>query len=100
MSEFVIDEKTQTIASCPAGHAPISCQYKVKTDSYYAHFNKGTCSTCPLRHHCGVKFQKKTGLVHISGKTIRRAAYMKKLVNLSTRNRRGCATRSKEFLPY
>lgn len=79
MSEFVIDEKTQTIASCPAGHTPISCQYKVKTDSYYAHFNKGTCSTCPLRHHCGVKFQKKTGLVHISGKTIRRAAYMKKL---------------------
>jgi len=79
MSEFAIDEKTQTIVSCPAGHAPISCQYKVKTDSYYAHFNKGTCSTCPLRHHCGVKFQKKTSLIHISGKTIRRAAYMKKL---------------------
>ena len=79
MSEFAIDEKTQTIASCPGGHAPVSCQYKVKTDSYYAHFNKGTCSTCPLRHHCGVKFQKKTGLIHISGKTIRRAAYMKKL---------------------
>jgi hypothetical protein len=79
MSEFVIDEKTHTITTCPAGHAPISCQYKVKTDSYYAHFNKGTCSNCPLRHHCGVKFQKKTSLIHISGKTIRRAAYMKKL---------------------
>ncbi|NCC85875.1 MAG: transposase [Clostridia bacterium] len=79
MSEFVIDEKMQAIASCPAGQAPIVCQYKVKTDSYYAHFNKGTCSTCPLRHHCGVKFQKKTGLVHISGKSIRRAAYLKRL---------------------
>lgn len=79
MSEFAIDEESKTITCCPAGHAPISCQYKVKTDSYYAHFNKGTCSTCPKRHHCGVKFQKKTGLIHISGKTIRRAAYMKKL---------------------
>ena len=32
-----------------------------------------------MRHHCGVKFQKKTGLVHISGKTIRRAQYRKLL---------------------
>lgn len=79
MSEFAIDEESKTITSCPAGHAPISCQYKEKTDSYYAHFNKGTCSTCPLRHHCGVKLQKKTSLIHVSGKTIRRAAYMKKL---------------------
>lgn len=79
MSEYEIDEKKQTIVRCPAGQAPTSCQYKVQTDSYYAHFNKGTCSTCPLCHHCGVKFQKKTGLVHISGKTIRRATYVKKL---------------------
>ena len=79
MSEYVIDDKNQTIVKCPAGHAPISCQYKAQTDSYYAHFIKGTCSTCPLRQHCGVKFQKKTGLVHVSGKTIRRAAYLKQL---------------------
>jgi hypothetical protein len=29
-----------------------------------------------LRHHCGVNFQKKTGLVQISGKTIQRAQYL------------------------
>jgi len=79
MSEYVVDEQKQVIVSCPASQAPISCQYKVQTDSYYAHFDKGVCSTCPLRHHCGVKFQKKTGLVHISGKTIRRAEYVNKL---------------------
>ena len=79
MSEYEIDEKKQAIARCPAGQVPISCQYKVQTESYYAHFKKSICSTCPLRHHCGVKFQKKTGLVHISRKMIHRAAYVKKL---------------------
>lgn len=79
MSKYVMDEKKQELVSCPAGLAPISCQYKVKTDSYYAHFNKDDCSICPHRHHCGVKFQKKTSLVHISGKTIRRAEYLEKL---------------------
>jgi len=81
MSEYVVDDKKQTIVKCPAGHAPISCQYKAQTDSYYVHFNKGTCSACPLRQHCGVKFQKKTGLVHVSGTMIRRAVYLKKLSN-------------------
>ena len=79
MSDYVIDENAQTIVQCPAGQAPISCQYKAMSNSYYAHFNKTTCSHCPLRHHCGVKFQKKTGLVHISGKTIRCAQYRKLL---------------------
>ena len=79
LSEYEIDEKKQVIVRCPAGHAPISCQYKAQTDSYYAHFNKGACERCPLRQRCGVKFQKKTGLAHIYGKTIRRAEYLKKL---------------------
>ena len=79
MSDYVIDENAQTIVQCPAGQAPMSCRYKATSDSYYAHFNKTFCSRCPLRHHCGVKFQKKTGLVHISGKTIRRAQYRKLL---------------------
>ena len=79
MSEFEIDEQTHQLQKCPAGHAPISCQYKFQTDSYYAHFDKNICMTCPQRKHCGVKFQKKTGLIHISAKTVRRAAYLKQL---------------------
>jgi hypothetical protein len=79
MSGYVLDDAKQTIDRCPAGYTPISCQYKDTTASIYAHFNKGTCSTCPLRRHCGVKFQKKTGLVHISVKTINRAAYIEQL---------------------
>jgi hypothetical protein len=79
MSEYQIDEQHHQLLQCPAGHAPLSCQYKFQTDSYYAHFDKSTCMTCPHRKHCGVKFQKKTGLVHISAKAIHRAAYLKQL---------------------
>ncbi|NCA99753.1 MAG: transposase [Clostridia bacterium] len=79
MSEYEIDEQHHQLRKCPAGHAPLSCQYKFQTDSYYAHFNKSICMTCPHRQHCGVKFQKKTGLVHISAKTVHRAAYLKQL---------------------
>ena len=79
MSEFEIDEQHHQLRKCPAGHAPLSCQYKSQTDSYYAHFDKSICMTCPHRKHCGVKFQKKTGLVHISTKTVHRAAYLKQL---------------------
>jgi len=79
MSEYEIDEQHHQLRKCPAGHAPLSCQYKFQTDSYYAHFNKSICMTCPHRQHCGVKFQKKTGLVHISTKTVHRAAYLKQL---------------------
>jgi hypothetical protein len=79
LSEFEIDEQNHQLRKCPAGHAPTSCQYKFQTDSYYAHFDKSICMTCPHRKHCGVKFQKKTGLVHISAKTVRRAACLKQL---------------------
>lgn len=79
MSEFVIDEQRKILVRCPAGHAPTDSHYRTSTDSYFAHFNKGTCSKCPLRQHCGVKFQKKTGLVHIALKTIHRAQYLIKL---------------------
>ena len=79
MSEYEIDEQHHQLRKCPAGHAPLNCQYKFQTDSYYAHFNKSICMTCPHRQHCGVKFQKKTGLVHISAKTVHRATYLKQL---------------------
>lgn len=86
MSEYLIDEKCHQLQKCPAGHAPRSCQYKFQTDSYYAHFDKSVCMTCPHRKNCGVKFQKKSGLVHISGKTVRRAEYMKQLTKPEYRN--------------
>ena len=79
LSEYEIDEQRHQLRKCPAGHAPLSCQYKFQTDSYYAHFDKSICMTCPHRKHCGVKFQKKTGLIHISAKTVHRAAYLKQL---------------------
>lgn len=79
LSEYQIDEEHRQLLKCPAGQAPRSSQYKFQTDSYYAHFDKRICMTCPHRKHCGVKFQKKSGLVHISSKTVRRAQYLKRL---------------------
>lgn len=77
LADYEIDEVNKKILKCPAGHAPLSCQYKEKADRYYAHFDKGVCSKCPLRRHCGVKFQKKRGLVQLSSKTVRRAQHLK-----------------------
>lgn len=79
LSQYQIDEERHQLLKCPAGQAPHSSQYKFQTDSYYAHFDKSICMTCPHRKHCGVKFQKKSGLVHISSKTVRRAQYLKQL---------------------
>jgi hypothetical protein len=79
MSDYEIDEQHHQLRKCPAGHAPLSCQYKFQTDSYYAHFDKSICMICPQRKHCGIKLQKKSGLIHISAKTIHRATYLKQL---------------------
>lgn len=45
---------------------------------YRASFNKSTCINCPLKEHCGVKFQKKSSFVMVSEKTVQRASYLKK----------------------
>ena len=79
IAEFAIDETAGTIITCPAGHAPADCKYKEIIDTYRAHFEKNTCQNCPYRDRCGVVFQKKTALVRVSGKTIHRATYLKKL---------------------
>ncbi|HAL74056.1 MAG TPA: DDE transposase [Clostridiales bacterium] len=79
VSQFAIDEQRKILVRCPAGHTPTDSHYRSNTDSCFAHFNKGVCSKCPLRQHCGVKFQKKTGLVRVALKTIHRAQYLVKL---------------------
>ena len=79
IAEFAIDETARTIITCPAGYAPTDCKYKEIIDTYRAHFEKNTCQHCSYRDRCGVVFQKKTALIRVSGKTIHRATYLKKL---------------------
>lgn len=79
IAAFSIDETSKTIASCPAGYAPTNCKYKETIDTYRAHFDKKTCENCLYHDRCAVVFQKKTALVRVSGKTIQRAVYLKKL---------------------
>jgi len=79
LADFSIDETTKTINSCPAGYKPDDCKYKEDTDTYRTHFYKTTCQNCPHRDRCSMVLQKKTALVRVSGKTIQRAAYLRKL---------------------
>jgi len=79
VADYVIDKEQHILLRCPAGRSPQSCQYKVTQASYYAHFDKSYCMHCPHRKHCGATFQKKTVLVRISTKTIRRAEHVRKM---------------------
>jgi hypothetical protein len=79
LADFSIDETTKTINSCPSGYKPDDCKYKEDTDTYRAHFDKTTCQNCPHCDRCSMVLQKKTALVRVSGKTIQRAAYLRKL---------------------
>jgi hypothetical protein len=78
-ADFTINEATKAIETCPAGHESVDCKYNEITDTYRAHFDKTTCENCPNRDRCSMVLQKRTALVRVSGKTIQRAAYLKKL---------------------
>jgi hypothetical protein len=67
------------IKSCPAGHAPLDCEYKEDKELYRAHFDKATCEACPFREECPVIMQKKRSLIKLSTSSINRAAYIAKL---------------------
>jgi hypothetical protein len=77
INDFEIEDKT--IKSCPAGHAPLDCEYKEDKELYRAHFDKATCEDCPFREECPVIMQKKRALVKLSTSSINRAAYVEKL---------------------
>lgn len=77
IADFHIEN--DAILSCPAGHAPMDCEYKEKRDMYRAHFDKQTCERCPSKDECPVIMQKKRALVKITKSLYKRAVYTKKL---------------------
>jgi hypothetical protein len=77
IADFLIEENV--IQSCPAGHAPTDCKYNEEKGLYRAHFDKGTCRSCPCQEQCPVIMQKRTALIKLSKTTINRAILVKKL---------------------
>ena len=77
INDFQIENGT--IQSCPAGHAPVDCEYREDKELYRAHFDKTTCENCRHREACPVILQKKTALIKLTQSAINRAAYAEKL---------------------
>lgn len=68
VSEFEIDETTNTINKCPGGYTPTSTN-TTKTQTI-AHFSHEACGNCEFRDQCYSQEQVKENVVRINHKTI------------------------------
>ncbi len=68
VNEFDIDETTNVINKCPAGHTPIHSG--VKSGQTTAHFPHDACVGCELKDRCYSKPQVKSCVVRISLKAV------------------------------
>lgn len=78
-ADFILSENGETVISCPAGNTPPKNSYYEKTGMCCAVFEPECCETCPFREECGAKLQKKSAVVQISTKMVRRSQYFKEL---------------------
>jgi len=74
--DFIVDEDTRVILSCPAGHQPEHCWYNEKQDNYRLTFNREHCEGCPLKTECKAVIQKKNAVVKLSMDMIKRSRYL------------------------
>jgi len=68
LSEFELDEATNIILKCPAGHIPAHAG--VKSGQTSAHFPHDACGDCELKGQCFSKTQVKDCVVRISLKSV------------------------------
>jgi hypothetical protein len=68
VSEFKMDETTNVIQRCPAGHTPVHAG--VRSGQTTAHFHHDACTGCHLKDQCYSKTQVKTCVVRISLKAV------------------------------
>ena len=68
MAGFTMADDSQSVLTCPKGHAPIdgSQKYNPETNSVSAKFDKATCEACPFFGECPVKAQAKACKVEVS----------------------------------
>jgi len=74
--DFIVDEETREILSCPAGNIPEYCWYDKNRDSYRLTFKKEHCDDCPLKAECKAVIQKKNAVVKLSMNMIKRSRYL------------------------
>jgi hypothetical protein len=76
-ADFIISEDGKTVITCPAGNKPIKCNYNPANSMCRVVMERNSCSGCPNRDNCKVKFQKKSAIVNMSNKMVQRAKQMK-----------------------
>jgi hypothetical protein len=69
VTDFDIDEATNTILKCPNGKVPTSTY--VRKGQTAAHYPLDVCKNCEFKDQCYSKQQKKSAIVRISLKAIR-----------------------------
>lgn len=55
IDDFVIDENTNVVQRCPAGHEPLSSQYDSQEDKTVTEMDSGCCTSCDFCDQCPVK---------------------------------------------
>jgi len=60
LNDFEIDETTEEVKRCPAGHAPLSCIHDPETGSTRTQMDPTACAACPHTNRCPVRQNKKS----------------------------------------
>ena len=55
MDDFVIDEATETVERCPAGHAPVSSTHDAESGRTRTEMPAAACEACPHFDDCPVR---------------------------------------------
>ena len=60
LADFVIDETTEEVRRCSAGHAPISSTHDPDTGKTHTEMDPAACAACPNQDKCPVRQNKKS----------------------------------------
>ena len=63
-------EHFEKILSCPKLQKPLRSDFNQQSGILSAHFDLTTCTQCPLKDQCPVKFQKKDTVLRVSQKSL------------------------------
>lgn len=59
IGDFDVDEETETVKACPAGHAPETSVHNPETSETRTEMPAGTCDGCEQKERCPVKQTRK-----------------------------------------
>lgn len=66
ITEFSVDDNTNTITLCPEGHTPKSSSYIKQSNSIRASFHCEQCENCPRFDECKPAMKKRTAVKILS----------------------------------